>query len=269
MASRMLGSWRISESPDLAEIYRYAKLLDSYLKIFVLCRDTGISIVDKCDVICSNCRFRRIMLVFAPRMPKSALVSFNSAGLNNISLVFPVVIEIVIGKIEKREVLCRLKSFESETERSKIAKDSSEVSSKVKIFTPDTTVSVIPPIIKNQTNLVAQLNQVFCHYCKDSSLNDYISNTKNNTESKPTSFLLLPPNMSKSLTSIDNFSGVFYLTVLYKYLEKDFGRKDTVTWRGFKFNNSIDLGPTTYLTNNTKIDMWVFLNNWQTYKEIL
>ena len=210
-----------------------------------------------------------MMLVLVPRMPKTALDSFNSAGLNKIGLVFPVVIEIVVGKVEKRDVLCRLESFESENERSKNANDSSEVSSKVNKFKPDTTVSVIPPIIKSQTNLVAQLNQVFCHYCKDSSLNDYISNTKNNTESKPTSFLLLPPDTSESLTSTDNFSGVFYLTVLYKYLEKDFGRKDTVTWRGFKFNNSIDLGPTTYLTNNTKIDMWVFLNNWQTYKEIL
>jgi len=97
-------------------------------------------------------------------MPKSVLVSFNSAGLNSISLVFPVVIEIVVGKIEKHEVLCRLNSFESEAGRSKNAKDLSKISSNITKFEPDTTVSVIPPIIKNQTNLVAQLDQVFCHY---------------------------------------------------------------------------------------------------------
>ena len=180
-------------------------------------------------------------------------------------------VEIVVGKVGKHEVLAKLKNLESDFENSKNNETSRGASSNFKGSNSDKnkpdTKSSLPPIIKNQRNLVAQFNDVFCYYYMDSTLNDYMRNPGNNPDSKPTSFLLLPSNMSQSVSSIDNFSGVNWLTVLYKYLEKDFSRKTTVTWRGFRFNKSIDLGESFPIS--MKIEAWVFLNNWQNYMEVL
>ena len=256
LASRMLGSWRLSKSPNSAEICRYAELLENYLKIFCQCKEAPhINIVDDCVSICPNCRFRRMILLFARRMPNSALEMFDLAGLEKMASVYPSVVKIVVENVGKHEVSGKLRGSESNIKVSNSDKNK-----------PDTKSS-LPPIIKNQRNLVAQFNEVFCYYYKDSSFNDYIRNPANNPCSKPTSFLLLPSNMSERVSSIDNFSGVYWLTVLYKSLEKEFSRKDTVIWRGFRINKSIELGES--FTNSTKVDAWVFLNNWQNYLEVL
>ena len=66
--------------------------------------------------------------------------------------------------------------------------------------------------------------------------------------------------------SLDNYSGVFHLTYVHKYMQREFAASEDVTWRGFEFKSNGTKDPIGNMyTQKGKTVLWNFLNMWQNY----